>query len=542
MMPLMGSLERILLGNPLGGSYTGGEKSMWEQGTIAFNSGAEVTSDISVRSEYIPCRENAYYTQRSIGWGTFENINWYFYDSEKNFLGSHRDTTFTALELVPVNCAFLRMVIVSAAENPITPSDVPNITIEDRSIWGWNDPDPRGLIIATKRVDIIKDHYYYQTNNIAGSILYFDNPAFAVEYSAMSKAPGSYDSTYMYLLIDEDATPTNIGDLVFEDRDVWGWYNSDNIYLISQLFPIEKRIVSAIYTGDLKKPYMGVYSQNGSEAESQLLPVENVEINDVYVAYRVFVPLSDNPGITPADMVNHGTWTVTFSDPVSEVWQSDGSVYYTPHNSEVQKGKILTITPPSTFKAVNLVVQDSTGQNSHDITGGAEVTLSESTEWVYLTVGIAENPDVNLMNIDSFREQWSYSYKDIPVPAEPHWEGENFIFSASDIQVGKAWQKSGDDIILVDDAGTIALPIITNPRQKWRILITNASVGRDLNGVQIRKTGAGVTATACNISQGSFFSFILPAAGDQLAIHWKNGAGTTAQQLYDGITITGSEG
>lgn len=454
MMPLMGSLERILLGNPLGGSYTGGEKSMWEQGTIYTQNGDEGDSDYRVRSGYIPVRSNVYYTQRTLS-GGYTLIQWYFYDSEYQYLGYFSDDTWKKLLLTPVNCAYIRIVILNPTDVPLHPSDVPNITIEDRSIWGW--------------------------------------------------------------------------------------YISNNMYLISQAFPIEKRIVSAIYTGDLKKPYIGVYSQNGSVSESQLLPLENVAIADVYVLYRVFVKLSDNPNITPADMVNHGTWTVTFSDPVSEVWQSDGSVYYTPHNSEIQKGKILTITPPSSFKAVSLVVQDSTGQNSHDITGGAEVALSESTEWVYLTVGVAENPDVNLTNIDSFREQWSYSYKDIPEPAEPHWEGENFIFSASDIQVGKAWQKSGDDIILVDDAGTIALPIITNPRQKWRILITNASVGRDLNGVQIRKTGAGVTATACDISQGSFFSFILPAAGDQLAIHWKNGAGTTAQQLYDGITITGSE-
>lgn len=535
MMPLMGSLERILLGNPLGGSYTGSVKSMWEQGRINTDTGEEVSSETDVRSGYLDARENAYYTQRTIGWGTFDKISWYFYTSEKEFLGVTADRTWIALKLAPVNCAYIRLVISNDATS-ISPTDVPDITLEDRSIWGWKDPNDRGAIVSTKLVDIKKDHYYYQESNIVKGILYFDDPPFAIHNDAMAIAPESHESTYMYQLTENGATPTTIGDLVFEDRDVWGWREFVT-QIVSTKQPIDKKLLSVIYTGDLKNTQVVL----NPEGKYYKLPIEDLGTYG-NSEFLLFINKEQNPGITAADMVNHGTWTVTFSDPVSEVWQSDGSVYYTPHNSEIQKGKILAITPPSSFKAVSLVVQDSTGQNSHNITGGSEVTLSESTEWVYLTVSVSENPEVNLTNIDSFREQWSYSYKEIPAPVEPHWEGENFVFSVSDIQVGKAWQKSGDDIILVDDAGAIALPIITNPKQKWRILITNASVGRDLNGVQIRKTGAGVTATACSIEQGSFYSFILPSAGDQLAIHWTNGAGTTAQQLYEGITITGSEG
>lgn len=536
MMPLMGSLERILLGNPLGGSYTGGEKSMWEQGSIDTTTGDEVTSSYCVRSGYIPVRSNVYYTQRTIS-GGFHLMTWYYYDSEHNFLGYLNESSFKLLVLAPVNCTYIRIVIYSYGE-AIHPTDVPNITIEDRSIWGWQDKTPGGYIYSTKSIETITGHYYFQTNDNSYKIV-LNACGTTISNGSIVRVVCSGED--IFYINDPDATPTNIGDLVFEDRDVWGWYNYNNMYLISQAFPIEKRIVSAIYTGDLKKPYMGVYSQNGSVSESQLLPLENVAIADVYVLYRVFVELSDNPNITPADMVNHGTWTVTFSDPVSEVWQSDGSVYYTPHNSEIQKGKILTITPPSSFKAVSLVVQDSTGQNSHDITGGAEVALSESTEWVYLTVGIAENPDVNLTNIDSFREQWSYSYKDIPVPAEPHWDGENFVFSVSDIQVGKAWQKSGDDIIIVDDAGSVALPMIPNPSAGWRILLNN-NLGVTMSGMQLRKTSAGVSVQESYIYSGSSLSIILGEEGAQVAFYGANSIGASAEDIYRGITITGSEG
>lgn len=538
MKPLCGNLSRILVGNPLGGSYADGTYTgMWEQGSINITTGEETSSETGVRSGYLDARENAYYTQRTIGWGTFDKISWYFYNSEKEFLGVKTDTTWKALELVPVNCAYIRLVISNDA-TPISPTDVPDITLEDRSIWGWNDANQFSVCYSSKIPEITEGHYYYQKNALR-KMLKFQFPYLAINNDSMATLKDFTENTLMYIEIAEEQNPTDIGDMIFEDRDVWGW-SYIGIYVMSQAFPIEKRNVTASYTGDLKQPYIGLY-ENGAST-SMILPIENVLIDEKYINYRLFVLAAENPDITPADMVNHGTWTVTFSDPVSEVWKSDGSVYYTPHNSEFQKGKILVITPPESFKAVSLVVQDAAGQNSHDITGGAEVTLSESTEWVYLAVSVSENPEVNLTNIDSYRDQWSYSYKDIPAPAEPHWEGENFVFSASDIQVGKAWQKSGDDIILVDDAGAIALPIIENPKKKWRILINNVSVGRDLNGVQIRKTGAGVTATACGIAQGSFYSFILPAAGDQLAIHWTNGAGTTAQQLYDGITITGSEG
>lgn len=536
MMPLMGSLERILIGNPLGGSYTGGVKSMWEQGSIALKTGAEVTSDISVRSEYIPCRENAYYTQRSIGWGTFENINWYFYDSEKIFLGSHRDTTFTALELAPVNCAFVRVVIVNAAENPITPTDVPNITIEDRSIWGWKDADAHNAIYSTKTVTTQIDHYYYQTNQNNYNVS-FQGGGYLTA-NAVSKTAGGHTDDAMYIDVRgfPTATPTNIGDLVFEDRDVWGWNWSDEITILSIPINMDKPLVTAEYSGDLQDARVAFYNTVTGYIRRQALPIEN-ERDDAADKVRFLITTTDNPNITPADMVNHGTWTLSFSDPVSEVWQSDGSVYYTPHNSEIQKGKILTITPPSTFKAVSLVVQDSTGQNSHDITGGAEVTLSESTEWVYLTVGIAENPDVNLTNIDSFREQWSYSYKDIPVPVEPHWDGENFVFTAADIQEGKAYQKSGNDIILVDDASSIALPIIPNVSALWTILIDNSS-DRPLYGVEIRKTASGVTVGDGTINPNTGRSVILQDATGEVAFHFTK-ATLTAESLYNVIKIHG---
>lgn len=455
MKPLCGNLSRILVGNPLGGSYANGVYTgMWEQGDINIATGEETSSGTGVRSGYLDARENAYYTQRTIGQGIFDKISWYFYTSEKEFLGVKADTTWIALELVPVNCAYIRIVISNEA-TPISPADVPDIVLEDRSIWGWE--------------------------------------------------------------------------------------LSGNIYIFSQVFPIEKSNMSATYMGDLKKPRLNVYDQDVDQQKTLSLPLENTPIDEMYVKYRLCINTEENPDITPADMVNHGTWTVTFSDPVSDVWKSDGSVYYTPHNSEIQKGKILAITPPKSFKAVSLVVQDATGQNSHDITGGAEVTLSESTEWVYLTVGVSENPGVDLTNIDSYREQWSYSYKDIPAPTEPHWEGENFVFSVSDIQMEKAWQKSGNDIILVDDAGSVALPMISNPSAMWRILVNN-NLGVTMSGTQLRKTSTGVTEQESVIYTGNSLSIILGEEGAQVAFYGGNAVGASAEDIYRGITITGSEG
>lgn len=542
MMPLMGSLERILLGNPLGGSYADGVYTgMWVQGSINIDTGEETSSGTGVRSGYLDARENAYYTQRTIGWGTFDKISWYFYASEKEFLGVKTDTTWTALELAPVNCAYIRLVISNDA-TPISPEDVPGITLEDRSIWGWKDVDAYNAIYSTKTVTTQIDHYYYQNNqnkfllrvNAGTQRLYISD-------DRMVKSPVSNEDSQLFLAANEGATPTNIGDLVFEDRDVWGWnWANAETQVISLPINIEKPLVTAEYSGDLQRARLAFYSSPSTWLRAVLLPVENAPA-DTATLVRCYIESRDNPNITPADMVNHGTWTVTFSDPVSEVWQSDGSVYYTPHNSEIQKGKILTITPPESFKAVSLVVQDSTGQNSHDITGGAEVSLSESTEWVYLTVGVSENPDVNLTNIDSYREQWSYSYKEIPVPVGPHWEGENFVFSASDIQMGKAWQKSGDDIILVDDAGSVALPMIPNPSAGWRILINN-NLGVTMSGMQLRKTSAGVSVQESYIYSGSSLSIILGEEDAQVAFYGANSIGASAEDIYRGITITGSEG
>lgn len=534
MMPLVGSLERILLGNPLGGSYAGSVKSMWEQGSINTDTGGEISSGTGVRSGYLDARENAYYTQRTIGWGTFDRISWYFYNREKEFLGVKTDTTWIALELAPVNCAYIRLVI--SNDTPISTVDVPDITLEDRSIWGWKDPNQSRVISASKNVDMVSDHYYYQQNINAFSAVMV-GITMTIPSGGMVKASKNCKQCHFYIYEREGATPLNIGDLIFEDRDVWGWSLIDNKFMLSTLLPIAKRVVTASYTGDLKNAQLIVYNQGVTEQKTLSLPVENVPIDGKYVSYRLYIAKQDNPTITPADMVNHGTWTVTFSDPVSEVWKSDGSVYYTPHNSEIQKGKILTITPPESFKAVSLVVQDATGQNSHDITGGAEVTLSESTEWVYLSVSVDENPDVNLTNIDSYREQWSYSYKDIPAPAEPHWEGENFVFSASDIQVGKAYQKSGNDIVLVDDASSIALPIISNVSATWTILIDNSS-GIPLAGVEIRKTSSGVSVGDGTIKANSGRSIILQDATGQVAFHFTKGS-LTADTLYSAIKIHG---
>lgn len=529
MMPLMGSLERILLGNPLGGSYTGSVKSMWEQGYISEGEGADRESDKDVRSDYIPIRSNVYYTQRTITAPQNYSIYWYWYGSKKNYLGFIVDNTFKALALAPATAYYVRVSMRSS--QPLHPSDVPNITIEDRSIWGWKDADAYNAIYSTKTVTTQIDHYYYQTNQNNYSVS-FQGGGY-LNANNVQKTVGGHTDDAMYIeeRLYPTATPTNIGDLVFEDRDVWGWSESVT-QIASKTMNIEKKILSAKYTGDLNNTQIVLYGVS----QTYILPVENVDTsgNSTYI---LFINKNNNPGVTPADMVNHGTWTVTFSDPVSEVWQSDGSVYYTPHNSEIQKGKILTITPPSSFKAVNLVVQDSTGQNSHDITGGAEVTLSESTEWVYLTVGIAENPDVNLTNIDSFREQWSYSYKDIPVPADPHWDGENFVFTAADIQEGKAYQKSGNDIVLVDDANSIALPIIPNVSASWTILIDNSS-DSPLSGVEIRKTASGVTVGDGTINANSGRSVILQDAAGEVAFHFTK-ATLTAESLYSAIKIHG---
>lgn len=533
MMPLMGSLERILLGNPLGGSYTGGEKSMWEQGTIYTQNGAEGDSDYRVRSGYIPVRSNVYYTQRTLS-GGYTLIQWYYYDSEYQYLGYFSDDTWKKLLLTPVNCAYIRIVILNPTDVPLYPTDVPNITIEDRSIWGWKDVDAYNAIYSTKTVTTQIDHYYYQNNqnkftlrvNIPNQVIYIRN-------GDMVKSTVSREDSQLYVLANEGATTTNIGDLVFEDRDVWGW-RIQGVNITSLPINIDKIKVNVDYSGDLLLPRVSLY--NGSTfVRSPAVPFNEV-VTDANILY-LYIQIKYNPNITPADMVNHGTWTVTFSDPVSEVWQSDGSVYYTPHNSEIQKGKILAITPPSSFKAVSLVVQDSTGQNSHDITGGAEVTLSESTEWVYLTVGIAENPDVNLTNIDSFREQWSYSYKDIPAPVEPHWDGENFVFTAADIKEGKAYQKSGNDIILVDDASSIALPIIPNVSAAWTILIDNSS-DSPLNGVEIRKTASGVTVGDGTINANAGRSVILQDAAGEVAFHFTK-ATLTAESLYNALKIHG---
>lgn len=541
MMPLCGSLGRILLGNPIGGSYAGGEKSMWEQGSINIDTGEETSSGTGVRSGYLDARENAYYTQRTIGWGTFDKISWYFYNREKEFLGVKTDTTWAALELAPVNCAFLRVVIVSTADSSITPSDVPNITIEDRSIWGWKDKDAYNAIYSTKTVTTQIDHYYYQSNQNNYNVSFQGGGYLIANNVAQISGEHTDSAMYVDVRVFPAATPTNIGDLIFEDRDVWWWnWGSNETIVICRAINMEKPLVTAEYSGDLKSAMLAFYSREGVWLRSVLLPIEN-ETEDTANYVRLLVTIAENPNITPGDMVNHGTWTVTFSDPVSEVWQSDGSVYYTPHNSEVQKGKILVITPPESFKGVTLVVQDSTGQNSHDITGGVEVTLSESTEWVYLTVSVSENPDVNLTNIDSYREQWSYSYKDIPVPVEPHWEGENFVFTASDIQEGKAYQKSGNDIVLVDDAGSVALPMIPNPSAGWRILIHN-DLGVTMSGVQLRKTSTGVTEQESIIYTGNALSVILGEEGAQVAFYGDNTIGASAEDIYSGITITGSEG
>lgn len=535
MMPLMGSLERILLGNPLGGSYTGGEKSMWEQGIIYVGNGKDADNEMSVRTTFLPCRGNVYYTQRTIP--TSLNVIWryYFYDNEKRYLGYHDKGNAYTLQLTPESCAFLRISLQTRDNTPLHPTDVPNITIEDRSIWGWRDVDPYNAIYSTKTVTTQIDHFYYQSNQ-NNYILHFQGGG-GLMPDVVSKLSVVQNNQLLYINITDHptATPTNIGDLVFEDRDVWGWYIYAVRYMSSQVYPIEKRLVTVDYEGDLRNPRIGFYGVN--DAITTIVPITDYVIDSKYKTYRLFFEIWDNPNITPADMVNHGTWTVTFSDPVSEVWQSDGSVYYTPHNSEIQKGKILTITPPSSFKAVSLVVQDSTGQNSHDITGGTEVTLSDSTEWVYLTVGIAENPDVNLTNIDSFREQWSYSYKDIPVPAEPHWDGENFVFTAADIKEGKAYQKSGNDIVLVDDASSIALPIIPNVSASWTILIDNSS-DSPLNGVEIRKTASGVTVGDGRINANSGRSVILQDAAGQVAFHFTK-ATLTAESLYNAIKIHG---
>lgn len=530
MMPLMGPLERILLGNPLGGSYAGSVKSMWEQGIIYVGSGNDGDNENAVRTTYIPCRGNVYYTQRTIP--TSLNVIWryYFYDNEKRYLGYDDKGNAYTLQLTPESCAFLRISLQSRDNTPLHPTGVPNITIEDRSIWGWQDKTPTGYIYSTKSIETIRGHYYFQTNVNSYKIVL--NACGSTISNGSIVRVGCSGEDILYIN-EKSATPTNIGDLVFEDRDVWGWWIAGTL-IRSQIFNIEKEKFNANYEGDLVVPSVSLYN---NEVFVRVLRVPfDVIVTDAN-RYYLYISISENPTITPADMVNHGTWTVTFSDPVSEVWQSDGSVYYTPHNSEIQKGKILTITPPSSFKAVNLVVQDSTGQNSHDITGGAEVTLSESTEWVYLTVGIAENPDVNLTNIDSFREQWSYSYKDIPVPADPHWDGENFVFTAADIQEGKAYQKSGNDIILVDDASSISLPIIPNVSASWTILIDNSS-DSPLNGVEIRKTASGVTVGDGTINANSGRSVILQDAAGEVAFHFTKAA-LTAESLYSAIKIHG---
>lgn len=537
MMPLMGSIERILLGNPLGGSYAGSVKSMWEQGSINIDTGEETSSETGVRSGYLDARENAYYTQRTIGWGTFDKIIWYFYTSEKEFLGVKTDTAWTALVLAPVNCVYIRLVISNDATS-ISPADVPDIALEDRSVWGWNDPNDYGNCLASKVPEITAGHYYYQKNVLRKS-LGFQLPSVTILNDSMTVIPKDFtDNTIMFINIVGGENPVDIGDLVFEDRDVWGWDTSSKLYIMSQLLPIEKRILTVEYTGNLRYPQIGLYGEESTLPKTLAVPLENETINERYTDYRVFINISDNPTITPADMVNHGTWTVTFSDPVSDHWQDDGTDIW---QQIVLKtaGKSLAITAPESFVGCYINFQMSDGQ--HHATLPYTIADTTDVEWVQLRIPKASNPLLDLTNVDSYDGQWSWVFGEIVV-TEPHWEGENFVFTAADIQVGKAWQKSGNDIVLVDDAGAIALPIITTPVQWWRILINNVSVGRDLNGVEIRKTGAGVTATACDISQGSFYSFILPAAGDQLAIHWTNGAGTTAQQLYDGITITGSEG
>ena len=532
MMPLMGSLERILLGNPLGGSYTGSVKSMWEQGSINIDTGEETSSETGVRSGYLDARENAYYTQRTIGWGTFDRISWYFYTSEKEFLGAKTDTTWTALELALVNCEYIRLVISNEA-TPISPTDVPDITLEDRSVWGWKDPNHRGSIISTKLVDIKKDHYYYQKSNIVEGFLFFDAPSFAIRNSAMAKAPESHESTYMYLTTENGATPNNIGDLVFEDRDVWGWHDSANLYIVSQLLPIEKRIVSARYAGDLKASTMGIYNQDETKSRSLQLPVQNKLIDDQYVVFRLFVLTEDNPGITPADMVNHGTWTVTFSDPVSDHWQDNGTDIWQQIDLKTA-GKSLAITAPESFVGCYITYQMSDGQHHATL----PYTLPDTTdvEWVQLRIPNASNPSIDLINVDSYDDQWSWVFGEIVV-TEPHWEGENFIFSASDIQVGKAWQKSGDNIILMDDASSIALPIIPNVSASWTILIDNSS-DITLTGVEIRKTSSGVTVGDGAINANAGRSVILQDATGEVAFHFTKGS-LTADTLYSAIKIHG---
>ena len=131
----------------------------------------------------------------------------------------------------------------------------------------------------------------------------------------------------------------------------------------------------------------------------------------------------------------------------------------------------------------------------------------------------------------------SYSYKDIPVPAEPHWDGENFVFTAADIKEGKAYQKSGNDIVLVDDASSIALPIIPNVSASWTILIDNSS-DSPLNGVEIRKTASGVTVGDGRINANSGRSVILQDAAGQVAFHFTK-ATLTAESLYNAIKIHG---
>lgn len=534
MKPMCGNLSRILVGNPLGGSYADGAYTgMWEQGDINIDTGEETSSGTGVRSVYLDARENAYYTQRTIGWGTFDKISWYFYTSEKEFLGVKTDTTWTALELAPVNCAYIRLVVSNDA-TPISPVDVPDIILEDRSIWGWKDPNKFGAIVSTKLVVLLQDHYYYQENT-AKAILRFDSPRFILNPKVLQKLTMvAGEESYMYLMTSEGATPTNIGDLVFEDRDVWGWnyWHGVRKLIVSEYFSITKPLLSASYAGDLNNPMLAIYLSNEIYIREYNIPVNNVKVDGALI--RLFIKNEENPNVTPADMVNHGTWTVTFSDPVSEVWKDDGTDLWR-SVSPIEQGKSLTITAPSELSGCYIVYQASDGRHSEAL----PYTIADTTgvEWIQEKIPKANNPAVDLTNVDDYNTLWKWTYKDIPAPAEPHWEGENFVFSVSDIQVGKAWQKSGNDIVLVDDASSIALPIIPNVSASWAILIDNSS-DNPLVGVEIRKTSSGVTVGDGTINANAGRSIILQDATGQVAFHFTKGS-LTADTLYSAIKIHG---